>query len=249
MLTAFTFIHTMSLPKPISEIKTDLVELLQDAAAAKALQYLQDLLPEGSGKRNQAILIQGKLSNAMHQHLTGQLKFEDQQIELSRVNAAILEIANGLSAADFEVSGQKAVAASPKFMVIYAPEDEPHCTQLNRHLNILKMLKKIRVYNVQETQGVDLLAQAKIEMKDADYLLVLITVNLFNAPDWFELVFNALGEGRRMIPIRIEKADFEGTGLEKFKSLPSMGKAVSDFPNADSAYADIVGELKKLLPK
>jgi hypothetical protein len=85
-------------------------------------------------------------------------------------------------------------------------------------------------------------------MADSDYLVVLITVNLFNS-EWFELVYNALGENRRMIPLRIEKADFEGTGLEKFKSLPSMGKAVSDFPSQDAAYADIVGELKKLLPK
>ena len=110
-------------------------------------------------------------------------------------------------------------------------------------------MKKIRVYNVNETLGTALVAQAKDEMADADYLLVLITVNLFNSPDWFQVVYDALGEGRRMIPIRIEKADFEGTGLEKLKSLPSMGKAVSDFANADSAYADIVGELKKLLPK
>jgi hypothetical protein len=52
-----------------------------------------------------------------------------------------------------------------------------------------------------------------------------------------------------MIPIRIEKADLEGTGLEKLKSLPSMGKAVSECANTDSAYAEIVSELKKLLPK
>ena len=86
-------------------------------------------------------------------------------------------------------------------------------------------------------------------MTDADYLLVLITVNLFNSPEWFEVVYDALGTGKRMIPLRIEKADFDGTGLEKLKSLPTMGKAVSDFANMDSAYVDIVEALKKLLPK
>jgi hypothetical protein len=160
---------------------------------------------------------------------------------------------SSLSEADFETKRpgplQIPAAAVPKFVIIYAPEDEPHCKMLNRHLNVLKLMKKIRVYNVNETLATDLVAQAKAEIADADYLLVLITVNLFNASDWFEVMYNALGEGRRMIPIRIEKADFEGTGLEKLKSLPSMGKAVSEFTNTDSAYTDIVSELKKLLPK
>lgn len=239
----------MPLPKPLSDIQGDLQALIQDAESAKALQYLQDLLPSGAGKRDQAILIQGKFSNAKKQHLTGQLNFEDYQIEVARTNAAILDIANGLQDADFEPATANLTAALPKFVMIYAPEDEPHAKLLNKHLNLLKITKKLTVYNVQEPSGVDLVQQATEEIKNADYLLVLITVNLFNAPDWFELVFHALGENRRMIPIRIEKADFEGSGLEKFKSLPSMGKAVGDFPTLDSAYADIVVELRRLLPK
>lgn len=243
----------MPLPKPLSEIKTALVELLQMAESAKALKYLQDLLPDGSEKRSQTILLEGRLGQANKALQNGQIEFKEQQLVAANVNAAILDIANSLQESDFEpksaAPGQTLPSAVPKFVVIYALEDEPHCKMLNRHLNVLKLMKKIRVFNVNETLGTDLVAQAKTEMADADYLLVLITVNLFNAPDWFELVYEALGAGKRMIPLRIEKADFEGTGLEKLKSLPSMGKAVSDFPNADSAYADIVAELKKLLPK
>jgi len=219
----------------------------------KALKYLQGLLPDGSEKRTQTILLESRLGQANKAQQNGQIEFKELQLVSANVNAAILDMTNGLSESDFEPksasSGPAPVTAVPKFVIIYAPEDEPHCKMLNRHLNVLKIMKKIRLYNVNETLATDLVAQAKAEMADADYLLVLITVNLFNSTDWFEVVYNALGEGRRMIPIRIEKADFEGTGLEKLKSLPSMGKAVSDFANADSAYADIVGELKKLLPK
>jgi len=238
----------------ITDIRSNLTEFIQLSETAKALQYLQDLLPDGAEKRTQTIMLQGQLSHVNKKYQTGQLKFEDEKIEIAKINAAILDMAQSLSDADFQAkappSGQAPVsAAAPKFMVVYAPEDEAHNKLLNRHLNVLKIMKKIRVYNVLEPQGVDLLAQANTEIADADYLLVLITVNLFNSPEWFEFVYNALGEGRRMIPLRIERADFEGTGLEKFKALPSMGKAVSDYPNADTAYADIVSELKKLLPK
>lgn len=238
---------------PLSEIKKEIEELLQIPESAKALKYLQELLPDGSEKRNQTILLEGRLGQTNKAYQTGQIEFKEQQLVTANVNAAILEMTNSLVEADFEprtsATGPAQVSAVPKFVVIYAPEDEAHCKMLNRHLNVLKIMKKIRVYNVNETLGADLVAQAKTELEDADYLLVLVTVNLFNSPEWFELVYNALGEGQRMIPLRIEQADFEGTGLEKLKSLPSMGKAVSDFANADSAYADIVGELKKLLPK
>ncbi|MCY7330184.1 MAG: toll/interleukin-1 receptor domain-containing protein, partial [Saprospiraceae bacterium] len=141
------------------------------------------------------------------------------------------------------------LSAVPKFVIVYDLADTPKSNLLNKHLNVLKFTRKIRVYNVQEDTGGDLLAAAETELADADYLLVLVTVNIFNSPQWFELVSKALEQGRRVIPILVEKADYDGTGLEKLRSLPSLGRAVSDFPNLDAAYADIVTELRKLLPK
>lgn len=239
--------------KSIPEIKKDLEELLSLSETAKALQYLQSNLPDGSDKRMQAIMLESRLAHANKAQQNGQIEFKDLQLVHANVVAALLEMEQQLSDADLQASKTTTVAppvtGAPKFVVIYAPEDEAHCKTLNRHLNVLKLTKKIRVYNVLEALGTDLVESAKQEMADADYLLVLITVNLFNSPDWFQVVYDALGEGRRMIPLRIEKADFDGTGLEKLKSLPSMGRAVSDFANIDAAYTDIVVELKKLLPK
>jgi endonuclease G len=141
-----------------------------------------------------------------------------------------------------------AVSAVPKFVVIYDLADDNHSKLLNKYLNILKITKKIRVYNVHEAlAGEDVMARAHTEMADADYLVALVTVNFLNSPDWFGVVYEALQNSRRVIPIRVEIADYEGTGLEKLRPLPT-GKAVSEFPNADAAYNSIVTELKKLLP-
>ncbi len=147
-----------------------------------------------------------------------------------------------------KVPNSAPISAVPKFLIVYDIDDSLKAQILNKHLNVLKFTKKIQVYNVQEGSG-NLLASAEAELTDADYLLVLVTVNIFNSPQWFDLVSKALEQGRRVIPILIEKADYDGTGLEKLRSLPSLGRAVSDFPNLDAAYADIVTELKKLLPK
>jgi V8-like Glu-specific endopeptidase len=142
------------------------------------------------------------------------------------------------------------VSATPKFVVVYDVADTLQNQALNKHLNILKITKKIRVYNVHEAlPGEDPIARAQAELSDADYILVLVTVNLFNSAEWFGMVYEAMEQGRRIIPIRIEKADMEGTGLEKMKSLPTMGRSISDFPGPDAAYTDVVGELKKLLPR
>jgi hypothetical protein len=142
------------------------------------------------------------------------------------------------------------VSNIPKFVVIYDMADDAHCKLLNKHLNVLKITKKIRVYNVNDAPpGTDPLLQAAQEIVDADYLIVLLTVNLFNSADWFGVAFDALGNGRRMIPIRTNNVDIEGTGFEKLRSLPTLNRTIADFPNQDAAYLDIVGELRKLLPR
>ncbi len=243
----------MALAKPLSDIIKDLEELLADDPS-KALKTLQGLLTDCPDKRNQTILLEGRLNQISRDLNINVIKPDDYQLEVSRIRKALLDLIGGLQEKDF-MPGQApsaqapSVAAVPKFVIIYDQADEPHCKMLNKHLNILKFTKKIRVYNVNETLGEGLVERAQQEMADADYLLVLITVNLFNSAEWFEVVYNAMGEGRRIIPIRMEKADFEGTGLEKLKSLPSMNRAVSEFKNADEAYMDIVTELRKLLPK
>ncbi|MCC6413340.1 MAG: trypsin-like peptidase domain-containing protein [Saprospiraceae bacterium] len=143
---------------------------------------------------------------------------------------------------------QRPPAAVPLFLVVYALDDNASAKMLNKHLNVLKITKKITVYNVHEALGGgDVLGEAQAKLDQADYILALVSVNLFNEPAWFDLVYNAMENGKRVIPILIEKTDWEGTGLEKRKSLPSLNRTVSDFPSADAAWADVVAELKKLL--
>lgn len=238
-------------PKPLSDIKNEISELIANSKQLEALQYLQGLLPEGSGKRNQAILIQSKLTNANSKSNTGQIDFREHQIELAQVSAAILDMVSGLIDSDFEAALSRPLSAIPKFVVIYNEMDKPHFEALRKQLAVLQRFNKIRLYDVYDPKAGDLVADAKAEIATADYLLVLITADLFNPTpvDWFEVVAQALGEGRRLIPLRIKNLGFEIPELEKLKSLPSMGKWVSDFSNPDNAYAEIAGELRKLLPK
>lgn len=139
--------------------------------------------------------------------------------------------------------------AIPIFLVLYDLQDDARVVQLNKHLTVLKMTKKIVVHNVHQVKaGEDVMAEAEKNLAIADYILTIISPNLFNEDAaWLGMTLMALESGKKVIPVRIEKADVEGTGLEKLRSLPSMNRTVSDFPNPEAAYSDIVDEIKRLI--
>lgn len=134
----------------------------------------------------------------------------------------------------------------PKFIVIYDIADDAYCKSLNKYLNILKLTKKIQVYSVHEgLGGSDVMADAQRELLAADYILLLMTDN-FVGSEWLGLALEAVEAKRRVVPVRIGKIDYGGTGLEKLRSLPTQNRTLSDFPTPDAAYADIVAEIKRL---
>lgn len=238
----------MNLPELKSLLRQLLIEDLD-----KALQTAKSTLPEASPKARQVLLLVGQQADLKKSIARGIVDPADIELRTNKIRSVLIDLVESLEHRDLEApTGTIApvLAACPKFVIVYAPEDQAAATLLNRHLNVLKLTKKIKVYNVNEALGGENpLERAEQEWADADYMLALITVGLFNAPDWFEMVYNALGEGRRVIPILIQRADFEGTGLEKLKSLPRAHTAVSDFANVDEAYTDIVSEIRRLLPK
>ncbi len=236
----------------LSELKGLLRQLLIEDLD-KALQMAKSTLPEASPKARQVLLLVGQQADLKKSIARGIVDQADIELRTNKIRSVLIDLVESLEGRDLEApTGILApvMATCPKFVIVYGQEDQAAATLLNRHLNVLKLTKKIKVYNVNEAlAGENPLERAEQEWADADYMLALITVGLFNAPDWFGMVYNALGEGRRVIPILIQRADFEGTGLEKLKSLPRAHPAVSDFANVDEAYTDIVSEIRRLLPK
>ncbi len=236
----------------LPQLQKDLRELLivdMDAV----LQTAKSVLPESTPKAKQVLLLLAKQADLKKSIARGIIAQADIDLNTNQIRSSLLDLIESLTARDFEVStGTLAAvtATAPKFVVVYDQADQAVATQLNRHLNVLKLTGKLKVYNVNDDKGGEnTLERAKQEWANADYMLALITVNLFNSPDWFGMVYDALGEGRRVIPIRIQRADYDGTGLEKLRSLPTQNRAVSDFANVDEAYTDIVTEIRRLLPK
>lgn len=143
------------------------------------------------------------------------------------------------------------VNSPPKIVMVYDLQDEPRAAQLNKHLTVLKLTKKISVYNVQKVAaGEDVIASADREIASADFVFTLISSNLFNEDAlWLIKSLEAVTTGKKVIPVLLDKTDIDGTGLEKLRSLPTLNRTVTDFPNPEAAYSDIVEEIKRLINK
>jgi hypothetical protein len=51
----------------------------------------------------------------------------------------------------------------------------------------------------------------------------------------------------RVIPIILRPVDWTGAPFEKIKALPPCGKPVTDWPNQDNAFVDIVRGIRKAI--
>ncbi|MBK8556755.1 MAG: hypothetical protein IPL65_13730 [Lewinellaceae bacterium] len=256
----------MPLPGPWSDLKREMrMKIIENPA--EALKSLLDWLPIGSGKSDSTGILLGEWNDIKKQELRGTLSNDELQRANNRIRAAALDLIDGMREEDFTVPEKPAPAPKPdpmapsampaeapanpgipKFVVVYDAIDQQLCDRLNNHLFVLRSTKKIQMYFVHKAPaGADMVAWAQQEIATAAYILAIITPNLFNdETPWFGMIMQALADGRRVIPIRMQKMDIDGTGLEKLRALPSQNLTVADYGNTDAAYAEIAKEIARL---
>lgn len=93
----------MPLPKPLPELQQELRDQLVDDLAG-ALKALQQLLPPGSEKHQTATTLLGKLNDTNKARLRGTISNEDLQLAYNQLRSDLLDLIDGLNAADFEAA-------------------------------------------------------------------------------------------------------------------------------------------------
>jgi V8-like Glu-specific endopeptidase len=136
----------------------------------------------------------------------------------------------------------------PKFMILYDINDSQSAKTLSKHLAVLKFSKKLRLYDIHSDvkAGEDAILRMNQEFLDAKFAICLITPN-FASNEFLLETSLSLPKNVTLVPIKIEKTDLDGTGIEKLKSLPTLGRAVSDFNTSEAGFADIAENIKKLV--
>lgn len=126
-------------------------------------------------------------------------------------------------------------------------------TALHKHLSVMKREKAISTWYDR-----DILAGSPVHREIAN---ALVSSNLFLAlvsPDYvnsaycyekeFEQALSQTAAGAmRIVPIIVEPCDWKSTPFAQFKALPKDGSAVSLWSNQNSAWLDVVTELRALL--
>ena len=232
--------------------------LIQQSKLEEAMAQLSTLNNQlNAGAGNDISMLSSRLASAKQQFtIHGAIKWEDYQQTINQVTAALLQVLDNLPDQSpnptSPISNPKSDIANPKsdipkFLVVYDIRDDAAAKMLKKHLNVSLMTKKLKAHFVHEVPASEItLDRAKAEMADCDYVVALVSANLFDSPDWVGLVFEAFDNGHKVVPVRLEAFDYSGTDLAKRRSLPSRERTIADFPSADAAYTDVVEGLKHL---
>jgi len=232
--------------------------LIQQNKLEEAIEQLAALNAQiNAGIGNDISMLSARLASAKQQYtIHGAIKWEDYQLTINQVTTALLHVLDDLPEQSPNPTSpipnhkspiEHPKSDIPKFLVVYDIRDDAAAKMLKKHLNVSLMTKKLKAHFVHDVPASEItLDRAKAEMADSDYVVALVSANLFDAPDWVGLVFEAFDSGHKVVPVRLEAFDYSGTDLAKRKSLPSRERTIADFPSADAAYVDVVEGLKQL---
>lgn len=138
--------------------------------------------------------------------------------------------------------------------ISYSHQDKAALERLHVHLKNLTRGGHIETwYDRDILAGSDLDAEIARELEAADLFLLLVSPD-FIASDYCveremarALELHATGKAR-VVPIIMEECDWKAMGeLRQLKAVPTDGKAISEWANANTAYLDVVQELRRII--
>ena len=138
--------------------------------------------------------------------------------------------------------------------ISYSHHDKAALDRL--HVNLKNLTRGGHIetwYDRDILAGGDLNAEIARELEAADLFLLLVSPD-FIASDYCveremkrALERHAAGAAR-VVPIIVEECDWKAMGeLRQLKAVPTDGKAISEWANANTAYLDVVQELRRII--
>src|ERR1700679_2111486 len=138
--------------------------------------------------------------------------------------------------------------------ISYAHSDEAMLNRLHAHLAMLRRDGTItQWYDRDIMAGGNIDKEVAKELSECRLFLALASPDFLNSQYCYETeMTNAIrrhdaGE-ITIVPIILEPCDWLSSPLAKFKALPRDGKAISEWTNQNTAFLDVVHELRRLAP-
>jgi hypothetical protein len=142
---------------------------------------------------------------------------------------------------------------SKKVFISYSHQDKKYLDKLLTHLTLLKREGKISTWTDREIEAGEILDnQISGAQAACDIFIALVSPDFIASNYCYETEMNnalerAKSGGLIVVPIILEPCEWMETPLGKLKALPNDGKEISEWTNQNSAYLDIVTQLRKII--
>ncbi len=140
-----------------------------------------------------------------------------------------------------------------KVFISYSHKDDVALDRLHTHLAPLRSEGLIDAwFDRQILAGGNIDAEVDEALEYCDVFLMLVSPDFLASNYCVNIEMRRALErhdydGAPVIPIIVEPCDWTSSPLGKFKALPRDGKPISEWPNQNSAYLDVVRELRRIL--
>jgi hypothetical protein len=252
----------------ILQQRLDLIEQVElkivagDVKRALKLSRKGNVLPDPD---QLLLLLLSRWGGAERQMLEALISEEDLRIERAKITKQFLTYLkaikrriekekDSIDGVPFDEKGQVEVpdyGGKPVILVLYAKEDLPVWQELKKHLFLSLRDKTLQFVDVHADVPLAVVATEAYQAKLVDaarIVLALVTPNSMSVPV-FPLAEQALAAGK-LIPILVQETDTDDTPFRSdIKGLPSDGRFLDQWPNANSAWVDIAKTLKDFFVK
>ncbi len=139
-----------------------------------------------------------------------------------------------------------------KAFISYAHIDERYVNRLHIHLAQIKREGLMDVWYDREISAGSVLTEEIAKHLSSSDVFIAITSPDFLASHYCQDIemkraIELHDTGKiRVIPMIVEPCDWLSSPLSQFVAVPRDGKAISEWENANNAYLEIVGEIRKI---
>ena len=140
-----------------------------------------------------------------------------------------------------------------KAFISYSHKDSEYLDRLHTHLATLKREGKITAwYDREILPGDKLHTEIESQLCKSKLFLALVSPDFIASKYCYEKeVQTALKMHEekkcRVIPIIVEPCDWQSTPLKALKAVPRDGKPISEWANKNTAFLDVITELRRII--
>lgn len=135
----------------------------------------------------------------------------------------------------------------------YTRADERSYAELEKHLKQLHRRQPITSWHAGLiTAGTDAIREAGEHLDNADVIVLLVSADYLFSDDLYDRdVMPAMqrheAKKARVIPVILRPCDCAGAPFADLASLPSDGRAVTEWPNLDAAWTDVAVGIRRVI--